>query len=188
MRLGWLVPLLLALSASAAHAQLATNPTAWFSGPSGRSTVPLQRSIDQKLYLTVIVKGEPLNLFIDTGATTVLHADVARRLGLPLTDTEDAAIGVTGVAGRRQLAVVDLVLGKTVITNYQVSTLDLTGLRDLHTENGMPVFDGLIGADLLAVLRARVDFDKLVLEVRRPDQATLDRIGLTRPAENRIPR
>ena len=178
------MPLLLALSASGGHAQQTPNTTAWFAGPSGRSSVPLQRAIDNKLYLTVMVKGEPLNLFIDTGATTVLHADVARRLGLPLTDTEDEAIGITGVAGTRQLAVVDLVLGKTTITNLQVSALDLTGLRNLHAAHGMPVFDGLIGADLLAVLRARVDFDKLVLEVRRPDQATLDRIGFTRPAQD----
>ena len=187
MRLRCLVTLLLALAASGAHAQPGPSPTAWFSGPSGRSSVPLQRAIDQKLYLTVTVKGQPLNLFIDTGATTVLHADVARRLGLPLTDTEDEAIGITGVAGTRQLAVVDLVLGKTTITNYQVSALDLTATRELHAANGMPVFDGLIGADLLAVLRARVDFDKLVREVRRPDQATLDRIGLTRAAERPTP-
>ena len=184
MRLRCLVPLLLALAASGAHAQPGPSPTAWFSGPSGRSTVPLQRSTDQKLYLTVMVKGEPLNLFIDTGATTILDAAVARRLGLQLTDTQDEAIGLTGVAGTRQLALVDMVLGKTVITNYQVSVIDLSATRDLHAKHGMPVFDGLIGAELLAVLRARVDFDKLELEVRRPDQATLDRIGLTRPAQD----
>jgi predicted aspartyl protease len=188
MHLRFVILLLLALSAQGAHAQLAPNTNAWFSGPSGRSIVPLQRAIDNKLYLTVMVKGQPLNLFIDTGATTVLHADVVRRLGLPLIETDTAAIGITGVAGTRQLAVVDLVLGKTVITNYQVSAVDLSGLRDLHAANDMPVFDGLIGADLLAALRARVDFDRLVLEVRRPDQATLDRLGFTRPAENPIPR
>ena len=184
MRLRCLVLLLLTLAPSSAHAQLDPNSAAWFSGPSGRSTVPLQRESDNKLYLTVMVKGQPLNLFIDTGGTTMLHADVARRLGLPLTDTEDPAVGITGVGGTRQTAVVDLVLGKTAITNYQVSVLDLSSLRDLHAANGLPVFDGLIGADLLAVLRARVDFDKLVLEVRRPDQETLDRIGLTRPVQD----
>lgn len=182
MYMRWLVLGLLAIAASGAHAQSGPAPTAWFSGPSGRSTVPLHRSIDQKLYLTVMVQSEPLNLFIDTGATTILDANVARRLGLPLADTEDEAIGLTGVAGRRQLALLDMVIGKTAITGYQVSVIDLTATRDLHAKHGMPVFDGLIGADLLAVLRARVDFDRLVLEVRRPDQATIKRIGLT-PAE-----
>jgi predicted aspartyl protease len=183
MRLSWFVSFLLALSASGAHAQAGPNPTAWFSGPSGRSTVPLQRSIDQKLYLTVMVKGQPLNLFIDTGATTIVHVDVARQLGLPLTDTEDETVGLNGVSGTRQLTFVDMALGKTIITNYQVSAIDLSLMRELHAKHRMPVFDGLIGADLLAVLRARVDFDKLVLEVRRPDQATLDRIGFRPPAE-----
>jgi predicted aspartyl protease len=188
MRLRWLVPLLLALSASGAHAQPAPNPTAWFAGPSGRSTIPLQRSIDNKLYLTVMVKGQPLNLFIDTGATTIIHAEVIQRLGVPLADTEDETFGITGVAGRRQLALVDMVLGKTAITNYQVSAIDLSVMRDLHAKHGLPVFDGLIGADLLAVLRARIDFDRLVLEVRRPDQQTLDRLGITPPAADPAPR
>lgn len=176
----WLVLLFLALSASGAHAQSDPAPTAWFAGPSGRSTIPLQRSIDQKLYMTVMVNGQALNLFIDTGATTIIHAEVIRRFGLPLADTEEEAIGLTGVAGKRQLALVDMMLGKTVITNYQVSAIDLSATRELHERHGMPVFDGLIGADLLAVMRARIDFDRLVLEVRRPDRAALERIGLTR--------
>lgn len=178
----WLVVLLLAGFASAAHAQSALAPMAWFSGPSGRATVPLQRSTDQKLYLTVLVNGEPLTLFIDTGATTILHVDVIRRLGLPLADTEDQAIGLTGVAGRRQTAEVNMVVGKTTITGYQVSVLDMTATRELHAQHNLPVIDGLIGADLLAVMRARIDFDRLVLEVRRPDQATIERIGLARAA------
>jgi predicted aspartyl protease len=183
MRLRWLAVFVLALAASGAQAQPEPDPTAWFSGPSGRSSIPLQRSIDQKLYLTAMVNGQPLNLFIDTGATTILDAGVARRLGLSLTDTGDETIGINGVSGARQLAFVDMVLGKTVITNYQVSAIDLSLMRELHEGHGLPVFDGLIGAELLAVLRARVDFDKLMLEVRRPDQATIDRIGLTRPAQ-----
>lgn len=187
MRVRWLIPFLLAVSPSGAHAQFAPAPTAWFAGPSGRSTVPLHRSIDQKLYLTVMVNGEPLNLFIDTGASTIVHVDVIRRLGLPLTNTEDEAIGLTGVAGTRQLALIDMVLGKTTISRYQVSAIDLSVMRELHAKHGMPVFDGLIGADLLAVLRARIDFDRLVLEVRRPDQETIDRIGLTRAAGMSIP-
>ena len=175
----WLLVLLLAwCSASSAHAQSAPAPMAWFAGPSGRSTVPLHRSSDQKLYLTVLVNGQPLNLFIDTGATTILHVEAIRRLGLPLTDTEDQAVGLTGVAGIRQLAQVDLVLGRTTITGYQVSVMDLTATRELHAQHDMPMFDGLIGAELLAILRARIDFDRLVLEVRRPDRATIERIGL----------
>lgn len=184
MRLSWLVPLLLVLSASGAHAQESPNPTAWFAGPSGRSTIPLQRAADSKLYLTVMVNGEPLSLAIDTGAMTIVHADVVRRLGLTLTDAEDEMIGITGVAGKRQLTRLDMVIGKTTITGYQVSAADLSAMRDLQVRHGLPVIDGLVGADLLAILRARIDFDRLVLEVRRPNQATLDRIGFTRPAQD----
>ena len=140
----------------------------------------MQRSIDNKLYLTVVVEGQPLNLFIDTGATSVLDLDVARRLGLVLTPSDDRAIGITGVGSARQLTSVDLVLGKIEITDHQVSVVDLSALRELYAAHDMPVFDGLIGAELLAVLRARVDFDKRVLEVRRPDRKTLESTGFAR--------
>jgi hypothetical protein len=180
MRIRWPIPLTLAFAAAAAHAQLPPNPTTYFAGPSGRFTLPLRRATDNKLYLTVTVKGQPLNLFVDTGATTVLDLDVARRLDLTLVATKDETIGITGVGSTRHLAFVDLLLGKIAITNHQVSILDLSALKALHRRHDMPVFDGLIGADLLAALRARVDFDKLVLEVRRPDRETLDRTGFTR--------
>lgn len=183
----WLIVFLFVISPSSTLAQGTPAPTAWFSGPSGRSTLPLQRTIDSKLYLTVMVNGEPLNLFIDTGATTIIHAEVIRRLGVPLADTEDETIGITGIGGKRQLALIDMALGKTTIANYQVSAIDLTVMRELHAKHGLPVFDGLIGGDLLAVLRARIDYDRLVLDVRRPDPATLDRIGVARSEATSTP-
>jgi hypothetical protein len=34
---------------------------------------------------------------------------------------------------------------------------------------GWPRLDGLIGADLLSILRARIDYDRKTLSIRRPD-------------------
>ena len=152
-----------ALAASAQQAE----PTVWFEGPS-TIVIPLKRAIDGKLYLTVPVMGQELVMFIDTGATTVIDVSVARRMGIKLVDTGQEGFGLTGVAGKRISTHVDLRLGALKITGLPVDCLDLTQLKAVSKGNGMPEFDGVIGAELLNELRAQVDFGRLTLTVKRP--------------------
>lgn len=154
---------LLALPASTQPA----NSQVWFEGPSS-ITIPLRRAIDGKLYLTVPVMGRDLLLFLDTGATTVIDINVARKLGVPLVDTGQEGFGLTGVAGRRISTHVDLQLGALRVGGMPVDCLDLTQLRAVSRGNGMPDFDGVIGAELLTELRAEIDFGRLTLKVKRP--------------------
>jgi hypothetical protein len=139
----------------------------YFEGP-GSVTIPLKRAVDGKLYLTVPVMGRPLLLFLDTGASTVLDIGVARSLRLPLVDTGQQGFGLTGVAGKRISTHVDLRLGPLKITGLPVDCLDLTQLKAISKDNGMPEFDGVVGAELLTTLRAKIDFDQLTLTLRRP--------------------
>jgi len=142
-------------------------PPVWFEGPSS-VTIRLRRAIDGKLYLTVPVMGRDLLLFLDTGASTVIDIDVARKLGVPLVDTGQQGFGLTGVAGKRISTHVDLRLGTLKISQLPVDCLDLTQLRAVSRGNGMPDFDGVIGAELLTELQAQIDFGRLTLTVKRP--------------------
>jgi len=54
------------------------------------------------------------------------------------------------------------------IMGLPVDFLDLSQLKAINRANGMPEFDGLIGAELLTMLRARIDFERLTLTIRRP--------------------
>jgi predicted aspartyl protease len=142
-------------------------PSVWFEGPSS-VTIPLKRAVDGKLYLTVPVMGRDLLLFLDTGASTVIDINVARKLGVPLVDTGQEGFGLTGMAGKRISTHVDLRLGTLKIANMPVDCLDLTQLRAVSRGNGMPDFDGVIGAELLTELQAKIDFGRLTLTVKRP--------------------
>jgi len=144
-----------------------SEPLTWFEGPSS-VTIRLRRAIDGKLYLTVPVMGRDLVLFLDTGATSLIDINVARTLGLPLIDTGQKGIGRTGIAGKRISTHVDLRLGALKVTNLPIDCLDLTQLRAVSRGNNMPEFDGLIGAELLNQLQARIDFGRLTLTVKRP--------------------
>jgi len=142
-------------------------PLTWFEGPSS-VTIPLKRAADGKLYLTVPVMGHDLLLFLDTGATSLIDIHVARKLGVPLVDTGQEGFGLTGIAGKRISTHVDLRLGALKVTNLPIDCLDLTQLRAVSRGNNMPEFDGLIGAELLNRLQARIDFGRLTLTVKRP--------------------
>ena len=159
--------LLAAGAALIASTAIGAEPTSDFDGPRS-ITLPLRRAVDGKLYLSVPVKGRNLMLFLDTGASTVLDIGVARSIGLPLSDTGQTGYGLTGVAGKRISTHVDLRLGELKLSNIPVDCLDLAELKALSKANGMPEFDGLLGAELLTALRARIDFDRLTLTVRRP--------------------
>ena len=147
-------------------AQPAESPVG-YTGPE-TVTIPLKRAADGKLYLTVEVMGRDLLLFLDTGASTVIDINVARKLGVPLVDSGQMGFGLTGTAGRRIGTHVDLRLGALTIVNLRVDCLDLTQLRAVSRGNGMPDFDGVIGAELLTQLQAKIDFGRLTLTVRRP--------------------
>jgi len=154
------------LLAPGVSAQLG-EPPVWFEGPS-TVTIPLKRAVDGKLYLTVPVMGRDLLLFLDTGATTVIDINVARKLRVPLIDTGQEGFGLTGMAGKRISTHVEMQLGALKITGMPVDCLDLTQLRAVSRGNGMPDFDGVIGAELLTELQAKIDFARLTLTVKRP--------------------
>lgn len=144
-----------------------SEPPVYFEGPSS-VTIPLKRAADDKLYLTVSVMGRDLVMFLDTGASTVLDINIVRTLGVTLADTGQEGFGLTGRAGKRIATHVDMQLGALRITGLPVDCLDLTQLKAVSRGNGMPEFDGVIGAELLAMLQAQVDFGRLTLTVRRP--------------------
>jgi len=160
--------ILVAGAALIASVAIGAEPTSYFEGPRS-VTLPLRRAVDGKLYLTVPVMGRDLVLFLDTGASTVLDLRVARSIGVPLIDTGQTGYGLTGVAGKRISTHVDLRLGALKLSNLPVDCLDLAELKALSKANGMPEFDGVIGAELLTALRARIDFERLTLTLRRPD-------------------
>lgn len=157
----------LSLLAGVACAQ-PPEPRVAFDGPDV-VTIPLKRAADNKLYLTVPVMGRDLVMFLDTGASTVIDLTVARRLGVPLVDSGQQGFGMTGVAGKRISTRVEMRLGALRMARLPVDCLDLTQLKAVSRGNGMPAFDGVIGAELLALLQGQIDFGRLTLTVRRPD-------------------
>ena len=166
--------LLLALAVTGpAQAQGPSTARMYFSGPSSL-TIPLERRGDGKLYVKATIEGRPMSLIVDTGATTIVDNNILAGLGVTLAHpTDNVATSLTGAAGKRQVGTVDLVLGEMVITDLLVSGLDLTQARTALEANGVPAFAGVLGTDVLAILRARIDYERRTLSIKRPDARSL---------------
>jgi predicted aspartyl protease len=119
------------------------------------------------------LNGEQHNLLIDTGAVTFLDIDVARRLGLNPIPTEDAAIGYSGAIGKRWIAQADISLGDFKIDGCPVNCVDISAMREVVLRQGGVAIDGVLGADLLDLLDAQIDFRTHQLTIHRPRDTKL---------------
>ncbi len=120
--------------------------------------------------IAATVCGHSTYLFLDTGASTILDIQYAREIGLKPIETEEYGTGLTGVAGKRWVAYADIQIGKLKITSYPISCLDLSALRSLHPKSELPDLVGLVGSDMLLVLRAEIDYRKKMLRISRPEK------------------
>lgn len=140
----------------------------WYQGP-GSFTVPLETAADHKLHLTVKLMDRDVTVLIDSGAQTIIDTTLARDLNLPLTEAETQQYySLTGSAGKRVGTRINLVIGKAKISGMPADCMDLSGLNALNRSVGLPEFAALLGADLLSMLRAEIDYNKLTLTLHRP--------------------
>jgi len=141
-----------------------------YAGPD-EVTVPLTRAPDHKLYFTLLVNGHPVPVAIDTGARTVFDRPTLRGFGLTGYRTNGNFWGFGGAVRVYAGYVNELDLGGLKVEGVSVIMLDLADLRRSQQEASLPAVSGLVGADLLAALGARIDFDHLTLTLRKPPAA-----------------
>jgi hypothetical protein len=58
-----------------------------------------------------------------------------------------------------------------VISGYTRAFVDLSAMKASMVQDGQADIDGILGADLLSILRARVDYDDKTLLLRLPQGA-----------------
>jgi len=124
---------------------------------------------DGKAYIPATINGQRASLLIDTGGCTILDLQFARKLGLDLRPATYAPVSISGqTANPCYVATADVKLGELTIGGMPIGCMDISAMQRLNTVSNRPDFQGTIGSDLLALLRAKVDYDKERLTVRRP--------------------
>ena len=114
------------------------------------------RIVNNSLFVNGAINGQPVYVLIDTGATqSFIARSAARRLGLPLLETQAMATGVGGVARVGIAHLEEFRVGDTMRRNWQVTAV---GEQDL----GSVAF--ALGWDFLG--QADVEFDLVNSAIR----------------------
>ncbi len=138
-----------------------------YAGPD-EVTIKLTRARDNKLYLPVKINGRDMETVIDTGARSVFDLKTMRALGVATYPTSENYYGFGGYLHVHVGYVEEIDLGGLKSVGKSVTLIDLTGLKRNQAEGALPPVDGLIGADLLAALSARIDYEALTLTLKKP--------------------
>jgi hypothetical protein len=153
MRLGLVLPLLLAAPAHAAHAP-------------GTFTLPFQL-VDNRLFVEAKVNDRgPFHFIFDTGGSAVLSDSAAHRLGLEVKDVGEGS----GVGAAKQR------MGETKVASLKLGNLGLSDL-DFSVTNfddspqvfGRQPVDGILGREIFERMVVKVDYVHRVLTFTPPD-------------------
>lgn len=158
-----LLPLLIALTVADA------GPTNKAGAQARRSTVDVYRTQPggSKIYVEArLPEGERGLFLVDTGADiSVIHGDLADRLGLPVAEGGMRAMGITEEARAGRAILPWVRIGDMVAGGIDVA-VDLPGM--FREADGMPV-DGLLGNNV---------WSQFLLDLNlRTDTLTLHRLG-----------
>ncbi len=114
-------------------------------------------------------------MIIDTGASqTVMSTHFIEKAGFPLKQPE--SYNVTVGIGSDLLAPVcteipSLTLGKLKITNLPCIVLPMDHINKTYQSLGLKSIDGIIGNDLLTLMKAVIDMKKLTLTIRMKNKS-----------------
>jgi predicted aspartyl protease len=138
-----------------------------YSG-ADEATVRLTRAKDNKLYCPLKINGRQITVALDTGSRSVFDLKMMRAFGVAVYRTHESYYGFGGYLNVQAGFVDEIDLGGLKIEGLSVIILDLTDLKRSQQMGSLPAIGGLVGADLLAAMSARIDYAALTLTLTKP--------------------
>jgi hypothetical protein len=141
---------------------------AGFLKGKGYFDVPLIFTRDGHLDVEVKANGETLLFILDTGSGgTVLDTAVVQRLKLPVQKTEHTLAGIGGTHPLEKTILDRLVIG-SLTSREEAIVSDLTAVNTERKKVGVRPCDGLLGASLMRLHGAVIDYPSAKLFLMDP--------------------
>ncbi|MDQ6621903.1 MAG: aspartyl protease family protein [Verrucomicrobiota bacterium] len=136
----------------------------------GFSSVPIQVSAGNNLYVDGTFNGRRAKLMVDTGAfTTLFHQRFVRRMKIPMRLNRAMTAGGVNLRRRRlQLATISrFSVGSVDLRSTEVGVTDLAGLVGTELFNTSTPVAGLLGSEILRRHSGIIDFGTRTLYLKR---------------------
>lgn len=119
------------------------------------------------LTIDILVNDKPARLIIDPGASRTVFdetelIELLNRSDFKKSNRENTGIGKKGIESK-YTTIQKLTLGALTLENYNVATVDLSGLKQHYKSLYLSPVHGLLGGDLLHEYKAIINYKKLML-------------------------
>jgi hypothetical protein len=131
----------------------------------------LLQGSDQKLYVPVRVNGHATVALLDTGSFTLIDKTLLETLHVAMDNTWTRGGGFTGSTWRYTAVVEHLEIGPVQLNHYRYSALPLTDMHRIQRQQKLPLAEVILGADVLQLLNATLDFEHHALSLKLPAPA-----------------
>ena len=132
------------------------------------TTIPLPKAESGHLYLECTINGTAADFILDTGAgATIIDEKSADKFGLATTESENTAAGAGGNMTLKEAVADRIEIDGFVLEKFTVHVMELAHINDALTQTGMPVAEGVIGADILSAGKAIIDYAALTLRLEQ---------------------
>ncbi|HCO68450.1 MAG TPA: acid protease, partial [Dysgonomonas sp.] len=133
------------------------------------TAIQLKKFVTGHLYLTVQINNMDAVFILDTGAgATVIDDKRESKFELNTLITDNKAVGVGGGnMALRQSIVNNFKIQDYNINDFKIHLMNLDHVNNALKRVGIEEIDGVIGADILLKGKAIIDYENLVLFLKR---------------------
>lgn len=144
------------------------SPVVQVSGPSS-TTIPLEHTKFGQLFVRLKMGDRELRMLLDTGGKDLsVDSKIAAAQSVKPESGTQRKVAMGAAVVDQSLAFVDWTIGKLTLHRCPTAITEFVDLRKNIQMAGFEEFDGFVGVDFLIFLRARIDFEKKTLFLRRP--------------------
>lgn len=148
-----------------------------FLKEKGYAAIQLKQLRSGILYFTAEVNDSTAYFFLDTGAGyTIMDQAVVAKFGLEVQESDMKAKGSSGdgIMHLKESSIKKFKMNDFILNDYDIF---LMSFEHIHTsfevtyeedDEEKPRFEGMVGADLLGLGKAIIDYENLVLYLMKP--------------------
>ena len=130
------------------------------------TTVPFQLH-DNRILVSLTLEGQgPFTVVFDTGGSNVITPEVKRILGSKVLSTDTTTGAGEGTVEINTVRIGSLKLGELQLPDQDFIVVDLGEIQHAFRFERL---DGLIGYEVLQRARAKIDFDRMVIQLFEPE-------------------